>query len=426
MNSTDTVTLTAGGPLRGEIVVPGDKSISHRALMLGAAARGRTRIIGLSEGADVAATAGALRTLGVPIHHAEGALIVEGGGLHEPTAPLDLGNAGTGMRLMCGLLAGRGHLVVLTGDASLSARPMDRIVEPLTMMGARIKSRSGKAPLVIMPASMHGIEYVVPVASAQVKSGILLAGLTAEGQTTVVERTLTRSHTEEMLAEFGADISVDGGRITLQPGELTGREVQVPADPSQAAFWAVGAAIIPGSEVRLPKLDLSSARTGFIDVLHRMGAHLNVQSDTLHVAYGDRLRATDIEPGEVASLVDEVPVLAVAAAAAEGTSTFHGLGELLHKESNRLEAVWRLLDGLGADAEIRGNSLAIHGTTQFITASSNSHGDHRMTMSAAIAAQLCRGPSILTGAGFVSTSYPGFFNDLAAAAGAERLPSVPA
>jgi 3-phosphoshikimate 1-carboxyvinyltransferase len=419
-STTDTVTLSAGGPLHGELVVPGDKSVSHRALMLGAVAKGRTRITGLSPGADVAATAAAVGHLGASVRWTGDAVVVEGNLLQEPMVPLDLGNAGTGMRLMSGLLAGRGLLVVLTGDASLSARPMGRIIDPLSQMGAHIHSRSGRAPLVIAPARLHGIEYAVPVPSAQVKSGILLAGLTAEGGTTVIEHTPTRAYTEEMLADFGADIVAESDRITVRPGELTGRDVQVPADPSQASFWAVGAAIVPGSEVRLPGLDLSPTRTGFIDVLRRMGAQLEVEDGTLQVAYGDRLRATDIEPGEVASLIDEVPILAVAAAAAEGTSTFHGLGELIHKESNRLDGVWRLVKTLGARADIEGESLVIHGISEFLTASVDSRGDHRMTMSAAIAAQLCREPSSLTGARVVDTSYPGFFDDLARLTGEAR------
>lgn len=413
MRADEAVMLDRHGPVRGEIRVPGDKSISHRALMLGALASGPTTIAGLSNGLDVAHTANALRALGIQIDGSPDLTTVHGGEFLEPGSPLDMGNAGTGLRLMCGLVAGAGHLVVLSGDESLSKRPMRRVIDPLRQMGASIHARRGGiAPLVMLPSSLHGIEYSLPVPSAQVKGAILLAGLQADGSTTVIESVPSRNHTEEMLAHFGAEITVEGSAITVRKSQLLSRHLSVPGDPSQAAFWAVAAAIVPDSHVILPNLELSPTRTGFLEVLRRMGAAVSIKTNSLEVTYNDRLRAVEILPDDVPSMIDEIPVLAIAAATAAGTSVFRGLSELAHKESNRLENVWALVRSLGAACEIQGESLVIKGVSEFMNASSTSHGDHRMTMSAAIASLLCKERSELSDTQFVATSYPRFFAEL--------------
>ena len=410
-----TKTLEPGGPLRGEVHVPGDKSISHRALMLGAVARGVTEIQNLSAGADVVATGAAVQELGAEITalSSPSHVAIKGGALQSPSRPIDVGNAGTGIRLLTGLLAGQGLYAVLFGDASLSKRPMDRVIKPLSAMGASIFSREGGfAPLTIVPSPLRGIDYVAPISSAQVKSAILLAGLGARGTTSIHEAVASRRHTEEMLAQFGAAVTSTDETVTLEPGELTASDIIVPGDPSQAAFWAVGAAIVPGSELVLPDLVLSPERAGFVEVLSRMGADIRRDGDGLVVRYNGRLHGADIQEHEVSSLIDEVPILAIAAAAANGTSEFRGLHELTVKESNRLLGIGSLLETLGAPFSISGDSIRIEGIERFRSATSNSNGDHRMTMSAAIASLMCESPSDLSGAEFVDTSYPGFFNEL--------------
>lgn len=398
---------------RGTVRVPGDKSISHRALMLGAVADGVTEISGLSTGLDVRCTADSLRALGVEIRHEGTKAVVVGAkdAFSQPESPLDLGNAGTGIRLFCGLLVGRSITVTLTGDDSLRARPMDRVIEPLRAMGAEFKSRGGFAPLTIVPSRLCGITYRSPVASAQVKSAILLAGLRAEGPTTVVESVPTRPHTEEMLADFAARVSRQGDSTTVWASTLRAAPVAVPGDPSQAAFWTVAASILPDSDVTLPGVLRSHTRTGFVEVLSRMGAEITVNEDGYRVRYQGRLRATDIRPDEVASLVDEVPILAVAAASAEGTSVFQGLGELVHKESNRFEAIRQLLDLLSVPCRAEHDSLAITGTSSFRPFAATSGGDHRMAMAAYIAALHADGESTISGVECVNTSYPGFLDD---------------
>lgn len=419
------VVLAGGGRLSGDVEVPGDKSISHRALMLGSIAHGTTTIENLSSGTDVLSTMNAMMACGALVKRDldSRTVTVQGGSLRDPASPIDMGNAGTGIRLLTGLIAGAGIYAVLFGDASLSKRPMDRVIEPLSNMGARIISRAGRfAPLVNVPTVLNGIEHESQVASAQVKSAILLAGLNAKGPTRVVEPVISRRHTEDMLEQFGASIHISDNTIELFPGELTASVVRVPGDPSQAAFWAVGASIAPDSRVSIPNIELSPERNGFLRVLKRMGANIAEANEGLVVTYEGRLKPTNIPAAEVASLIDEVPVLAVAAATADGTSTFYGLRELTVKESNRLEGIAALLTGLGAPCKIDGDTLTIDGVSHFVTASSRSRGDHRMTMAAAIASLLCIEPSELQGTEFVETSYPGFFVDLERLLGHSEVP----
>ncbi len=392
--------------------------------MLGAIASGTTRIRNLSSGADVCSTARSLRGLGVTISQSPDTVTVTGtsDSFTEPDAPLDLGNAGTGIRLMCGLVAGRPMLCVLTGDASLRSRPMARVLDPLTAMGARFASRrGGLAPLVSMPAPLSGITYRPPVASAQVKSAILLAGLRAQTPTTVTEPVQTRPHTEEMLAEFGARVEVrdgtgtgTGSAVTVWPSLLTGTDVDVPGDPSQAAFWIVAACILPDSDLYLPNVERSPSRTGFIPVLRRMGADLTVDADGITVRHTGRLQSTRVDAKEVPALIDELPVLAVAAASANGESMFQGVGELVHKESDRLAGIVELVSALGATATTDDQTLTIRGTEQFRAIEFKSRGDHRMAMSAAIGALAAPGESLIHDVACVDTSYPGFFTDLEA------------
>lgn len=406
-------TVRGGRAVSGEIHVPGDKSISHRALMLAAIAEGKSIIRNLSSGEDVASTRQSLQGLGVRMEERDRALVVRGTELIEADEPLYLGNAGTAMRLMSGLLAGRPFLSILTGDASLRRRPMSRVLDPLSQMGAQLAARQrGLAPLVCLPSGLTGITYAVPMASAQVKSAVLLAGLRARGSTTVIESAPTRPHTEEMLSQFGAKIAIEDRKVTVWPSQLSAMDVDVPGDPSQAAFWVVAAAILPGSSVVLPSVEMSATRTGFLRVLERMGAAVRVENHDLIATYRQRLTPTTIHADEVPSLVDEVPILAVAAASAAGTSVFSDLGELVHKESNRLQAIHDMVNTIGAKCAIEGDRLVITGVERFREFEFDSRGDHRMAMSAAVAGLLGNGTSTVTDVACVATSYPGFFETL--------------
>ena len=399
--------------IRGSVLVPGDKSVSHRALILGALAKGVTRVSNLSEGDDVWRTTAAMRALGVPLERSGTSAVITGTGneLQEPVLPLDLGNSGTAMRLLTGVVSGRPFLTVLFGDRSLSSRPMDRVLTPLRTMGAElIARRDNFAPVVSMPSRVHGISYPLPVPSAQVKSAVLLAGRQARETTTVVESTRTRTHTEDMLAEFGANVTVSGTEISVEPGPLRGVDMQVPGDPSQAAFWMVAAAILGDSHIELPNVGRWPERTRFVDVLRRMGASITDTGDGYQVVYSGRLAATSVAAHEVPSLVDELPVLAVAAAAADGQSSFLGVGELRHKESDRLSGIVGLVESLGARCAVRGDDVFIDGVPEFTPFRSHSAGDHRMAMSAAVAALNASGTSTVDDVTCIDTSYPMFFN----------------
>jgi 3-phosphoshikimate 1-carboxyvinyltransferase len=400
--------VDGGRPLRGRLRVPGDKSISHRALLLAARADGTSVVRGLSTGDDVVRTRAAVQAMGAEI---DGQRITGGvGRLHGVDQPIDVGNSGTGMRLLAGFVAPFPWRTVLRGDASVSSRPMDRVAEPLALMGARVDAAS-YPPLVVDGGGLHGIDYTVPMASAQVKSCVLLAGLGAEGETVVRERTPTRAHTEEMLAMAGADIDVDGLVVRLRPSALQPFDLDVPGDPSQAAFWIVAAVITPGSEVVVENVYTGPARSGFVDVLRRMGADVRVDGGDI-VARSSALTGTDVDAADIPSL-DEVPILAVAAAAAEGPTTFHDAGELRLKESDRIATVVSELRALGVTAEGEGDTLVVHGGG-LRSGTVSSHGDHRIAMAMAVAGLSVAGRTRIEGWDAVATSYPGFEEDLQA------------
>ena len=425
------VQVRAVGPLQGRVRPPGDKSISHRALILAALADGVSVLRGLSAGDDVRRTAGALVALGADLAwEGPGTLRVTGGRhrLHPPAAPLDCGNSGTGMRLLAGVAAGLPWRTELVGDESLSARPMDRVAVPLRSMGAQVEGRGDRClpPLTVTGGELRGITYTPPVASAQVKSAILLAGLSADGTTIVREPVPTRSHTEEMLAESGADVTVEpwgaGRAVRVRRSALRPVDRSVPGDPSQAAFWVVAACLVPGSSVTVEHVYAGAERVGFLGVLARMGARVRLVADgpgSANLAVESaRLRATVVEAAEIPSL-DEVPVLAVAAAAAEGTTTFRDVGELRVKEVDRLAATAALVEAFGARAVVDGDVLHVEGAGArgLIPGSFESRGDHRMAMAAVVAALAAGGTSTVAGFEAVATSYPEFLSDLGSLAG---------
>lgn len=419
-----------GGRLSGALRVPGDKSISHRAVMLGALAEGVTEIGGFLEGADALATLAALRALGVTAEGPRGGrLRIQGVGLHGLSGaegPLDLGNAGTSMRLLTGLLAGQAFDSVLVGDASLMRRPMRRVIEPLAAMGARIEaSPEGTAPLRIRGGRpLQGIDYTLPVASAQVKSALLLAGLYAEGETRVTEPAPTRDHTERLLAGFGYPVQRAGATVWLAGGgRLQGGRIVVPADISSAAFFLVGASIAPGSALVLEHVGLNPTRTGVIEILRRMGADIEIEDQRevggepvgrVAVRHAP-LHGIDIPPELVPLAIDEFPALFVAAACAEGETRLAGAEELRVKESDRIQVMADGLTELGIDAEPQPDGMVIRGGA--ITGGRvRARGDHRIAMAFAMAALAARDEILIDDCTEVDTSFPGFV-DMARDAG---------
>jgi 3-phosphoshikimate 1-carboxyvinyltransferase len=426
-----TYKINPGGGLAGAVRVPGDKSISHRAVMLGAVASGVSEVRGFLTGEDCLCTMKAFQAMGVHVDTlAPTHLRVHGVGLQglkAPSAALDLGNSGTSMRLMSGLLAGQRFETVLTGDESLSRRPMRRIVDPLRQMGARIETTErGTAPLHIYPAvALKGISYRSPVSSAQVKSGILLAGLYADGKTEVFEPEPSRDHSERMLRAFGVEVEVEPGRAALRGGQtLRATDIEVPADISSAAFFMVGAAIVPGSEVTLNAVGINPTRTGIIDILRRMGAQIetaNVRQfggepvADLRVRGPARLRGIEIGHDLVALAIDEMPAVFIAAACAEGETLISGAAELRVKESDRIAAMCEGLAALGADVEALPDGARIRGG-RLGGGTIDSRGDHRIAMSFAMAALRAGGAITILDCANVNTSFPGFVG-LAAGAG---------
>jgi 3-phosphoshikimate 1-carboxyvinyltransferase len=425
--------LPGGGSLAGRVRVPGDKSISHRALLFGAIAEGETRIEGLLPAEDPLSTAACLRAMGVGVSEIRAGepVLVQGVGLdgfQEPENVLDCGNSGTTMRLMLGLLAGRaGRHFVLTGDGSLRRRPMRRVGGPLSEMGASIHGRNGGnlAPLAIAGQHLHGDTIRTPVASAQVKSAILLAALTASGPTTVIEPALSRDHSERMLRAFGADLVVGGPggtQVTVTPGAaLRAQQVVVPGDISSAAFWLVAGAITPGAELTIENVGLNPSRTGILEVLDQMGAAIEVLNPRdvagepvgdLRVVYGP-LRAFTIGGELIPRLVDEIPVLAVAACCAEGVSRISGAEELRVKETDRLAVMARHLGAMGARLEEHPDGLTIQGFTALHGAEVDSETDHRVAMSLAVASLVAAGDTRLHDSAAAAVSYPVFWDDLA-------------
>jgi 3-phosphoshikimate 1-carboxyvinyltransferase len=407
--------VTGGRPLRGRITVPGDKSISHRALLLAALAEGTSVVRGLSDGDDVARTRAAVEAMGATF---DGDKITGGRSLlHEPGDVLDLGNSGTGIRLLAGLCAGLPWLTVLTGDASIRRRPMYRVLEPLRSLGARIYGRDGGrlAPLVVVGQQLKGADVSIPVPSAQVKSAVLLAALSAEGETVVRQDQPTRAHTEEMLAAAGLDVDVSGGGriVRLRPSPPQPFELDVPGDPSQAAFWIVAACVVPGSEVVVDDVYIGPARTGFLDVLRRMGAAVEqVGERTIQARYSPDLHGTGVRGDEIPGLVDEIPILAVAAALAAGDTGYAGVGELRLKESDRVATVIEALAALGATATYDDEGLHVRGGAKLQGATAHSHWDHRIAMALAVAGLAAEGTTTIEGWEAVATSYPGFERDL--------------
>jgi 3-phosphoshikimate 1-carboxyvinyltransferase len=419
----------AVGPARrlaGRIEVPGDKSISHRAVLFNAVARGQARITNFSPGADCGSSVRCVEALGCLVERRRDVVRVEGRGrrgLLEPFDVLDCGNSGTTLRLLSGLLAGAGLFVVLTGDASLRRRPMSRVVEPLRAMGARIDGRDGGrvAPLAIAPtATLHGREHRPSVASAQVKSALLLAGLDADGPTTVIEPTRTRDHTERLLRAMGADVRVDGSVVSISPdGELRATDVAVPGDFSAAAFWLVAACLHPAAEIGIRHVGLNPTRTGLLTILERMGANVVVENrhDEAGEPVGDlwarssRLHGTTVDSELVALAIDELPLVALLGLFAEGETVVRDAAELRVKESDRITAVADGLRALGGNLRATADGWIIQGVPKLEAGRVDSRGDHRLAMLFALAGALGDG-AVVEGAESVRVSYPGFWETL--------------
>jgi 3-phosphoshikimate 1-carboxyvinyltransferase len=412
--------------LEGSISMPGDKSISHRAAIIGALARGTTEIEGFLEAGDCLSTVRCLRALGVELEFIEEKLIIRGRGrqlsppVDEPE--LDAGNSGTTARLLMGVLAGQSFSAVLTGDSSLKGRPMRRVVEPLRQMGAVIQGDGSRLPLVIRGGVLKPIDYKIPVASAQVKTALLLAGLYADGETAVEEPCPSRNHTELMLAQFGAPVTVQGNRISIRgDANLVGCRVQVPGDISAAVFFLVAGSIVPGAEVLLLNVGLNPTRGGIIDLLKEMGADIQVQNRRLWgrepvadllVKGGVPLRGVSAGGALIPNIIDEIPVLAVAAAFAQGETVIRDAGELRVKESDRIAALACELSKMGVSVEELPDGIRIRGGNPVTGAVVESHGDHRIAMALAVAGLAARGDTAIRNAEAMNISFPGFINTL--------------
>jgi 3-phosphoshikimate 1-carboxyvinyltransferase len=415
-------TVTPSQVQDARVTVPGDKSVSHRSLMLGSIAEGRTEVSGFLAGEDCLATLSAMRALGVSIEQPSATeMSIDGVGLHglrEACGELDLGNSGTAMRLMAGLLAGQEFSSTLTGDESLSSRPMGRIIKPLTMMGAAIESDcDGTPPLQVAGGlRLQAIQYEMPIASAQVKSSILLAGMYADGTTSVTEPAVTRDHTERMLGSMGAKVGVDGNRISLAGGQaLQGCQVEVPADLSSAAFIMLAAILAENADVLITNVGVNPTRTGVIDILQAMGADIRLENPRLlgeePVAdirvRSSRLHGGAVDPELVSLAIDEFPVLFVAAAAASGKTVFSGIGELRVKESDRIAAMAGGMRRLGISVDESPDGAVVRGG-RFGGGTVESFGDHRIAMSLALAGTIAGGEVVVKDVAAVDTSFPGF------------------
>jgi len=411
-------TIRGARHLRGEVRLPGDKSISHRALILGAIADGTSTLSGVSHGEDVRSTAACLRALGIEVDESN----VAGrgvSGLRQASGPLDCGNSGTTMRLLAGVLAGQGFTSELTGDSSLRKRPMDRVVEPLTAMGADASwpplRVGGRAPL-------RGIEYRPPVPSAQVKSAVLLAGLYADGITEVVETVATRDHTERMLRAMGAPVTPKGNGVRVErAAHLRPLALAIPGDLSAASFWLVAGGLLAGSRIRIRDVGLNPTRTGFVELLRRTGFGVTAGATSegggepvgwLEVAGAMELEPVNLVAGDTAAMIDELPVLAVAATQLPGTSRIAGARELRVKESDRIEAMTEGLEAMGADITTLDDGWEIRGPSRLEGARVRSHGDHRVAMAFAVAGMLAKGETTIEGAECANISYPGFFDQV--------------
>ena len=411
--------------LSGEATVPGDKSISHRAVMFGALAKGKTQITGFLRGADCLSTISCFRQLGISIEENADRILVEGKGLHGLSAPadvLDTGNSGTTTRLISGILAGQKFTSVLNGDASIQKRPMKRIMTPLSQMGASIRSLRGNdcAPLEITGRALHGISYLSPVASAQVKSAILLAGLYADGETSVTEPAVSRNHTELMLKSFGADVKTEGLTAAIQPeSALHGIDILVPGDISSAAYFIAAGCLVPNAEILIRNVGINPTRDGILRVAKEMGADitlLNEKNTGEPVAdllvRSSRLHGITIGGDIIPTLIDELPVIAVMAAAAEGTTVIKDAAELKVKESDRIAVMTENLSAMGCDITAAVDGMIIHGGHELHGAVIDSHSDHRIAMSFAVAAMIADGETEIRDADCVRISYPDFYHDM--------------
>ncbi len=408
------------GPLRGAVRVPGDKSISHRALLLGALADGKVEITGFLPCNDTRATLGCVRGLGVEVEvQSPTSLVVHGAGLHglrAPRGPLDCVRAGTAIRLLAGILAGQPFTSVLTGDPQLRRRPMARVVEPLARMGAEIETTDGHAPLVVHGRPLHGIDHRMPIASAQVKSAILLAGLYADSPTTVHQPGPARDHTERMLAAMEAKVETEGDAVTIAPSALSPVPIEVPGDFSSAAFPLVAALLVPGSRIVLRGVGINPTRTGLLDVLAAMGTEIEVtgfyRAGNEPVAdlrvRGTGLRGVEIGGETVVRMIDEFPILAVAATQAAGTTVVRDARELRVKETDRIAAVVEELRRLGAEIEPREDGFVVHGPTRLHGAAVSAHGDHRLGMALAVAGLIADGATKIDDISCADDSFPGF------------------
>ena len=411
--------------LHGKLTIPGDKSISHRAVMFGALAQGTTRITHFLEGADCLSTISCFQAMGIHIQKNKDKVLVEGKGLHGLQAPLDIldvGNSGTTTRLISGILAGQDFTSRLTGDASICQRPMGRIITPLSLMGAQITSQNqnGCAPLTIQGGHLHGIHYQSPVASAQVKSCVLLAGMYADAPTSVTEPVLSRNHTELMLNYFGAQVTSKGTTAAILPQpDLKARDITVPGDISSAAYFIAAGLLVPGSEILLCNVGINPTRDGLLRVCQAMGGDitlLNVRNDGEPTAdlliRSSSLHGTEIKGEIIPTLIDEIPMIAVMAAFAEGTTVIRDAAELKVKESDRIQVMTDNLTRMGADVEALSDGMIIHGGKPLHGATIDSHKDHRIAMSFAVAGGICEGSLTITDGECVNISYPEFYTDL--------------
>jgi len=420
----DRIEIIKAARFTGEVTPPPDKSISHRAVMFSSLARGKGVVRNFLRAQDTESTMHAFRALGIEIEDLGHTLVIHGKGLHgltEPADIIDCGNSGTTIRLLSGVLAANPFFSVVTGDSSLRSRPMARIIKPLSLMGASITGRDNNhyAPFAISGGSLHSISYDMPMASAQVKSAILLAGLYADGMTLITEPTKSRDHTERMLPAFGADLRTDDLSVTVHSGkELHAQEIDVPGDFSSAAFFLVAALLIPGAEVMSRNVGINPTRTGLIDVLRTMGAHIVI--DNVRSVSGEPvadifckgqagLKATTVTADMVPSLIDEFPILCIAAARAEGTTIIRGAEELRLKESDRIKAMATELSKMGVTLEEFPDGISITGSGTLRAAAVDSHGDHRIAMSMAVAGLLAEGTTTISNASAVAISFPDFF-----------------
>ena len=428
-------TVRQSTELKGTLAVPGDKSISHRSLILNAIAEGEARVTGLSGGDDVLSTMRCLQAMGVSIEPGseEGAFTVAGSGptLREPADILDAGNSGTTMRLLSGLLASQPFLSVLTGDGSLRTRPMGRVVQPLKQMGAQVMGRNGDtlAPLIFRGGDLQGIEYTMPVASAQVKSCIMLAGMFAGQDTVLHQPALSRDHTERMLTAMGASVKTDGLDLTIRSGPLHSVDIAVPGDISSAAFWLVAGLCHPNARVLIRGIGLNPSRTGIMEALQAMGAGSNLGLVDERMEGGEPVADLLVTSGELTGIevggdlipriLDELPILAVAACFANGTTVIRDAAELRVKESDRINTTVTELSRLGARIEEREDGMVIHGTGSFRGAACQSWGDHRLAMSLGVAGLLAHGETVVQDAEAATVSYPQFWDHLASLSGTE-------